>query len=480
MKGCDKHAIRGKVSTREKASSLLVTIANMDVNDRVAEIVAEVTQVHQQWAGYELILSILMDRYSIGRFEELGVGPPLGIPSLKLIHDLNQRLKVFLYAYCSEGIITYLDLERDIGVMLRTFSFPSISGTQAAKAVIALDPNEIAVEETESEGNANGTCTENPPGMGIGTYGLGPLHKHPFVQEMFPVPLQRERLKDGKEVFGLLSDFLASGKQGKVEAFSAYLSHNAWASGSYKSLAEAGVHIRSLDSTEVLACRHARSAHSREKILEGNAVETAIGLKRASMEDAGKAKKKRRQKRSEEGDKGDEREEASACAGSSGPVDISTLSTYEMVPTALLQPLCSALPSTKGKEGAAAAGRWGEALAYQHLLRAHPSARVTWVNEEEETMSPYDLIIEQEVKQGPEGPTKTKTTFVEVKSTRYPGRHAFNISLNEWAFCTAEPALRYDVYRVYNAGNPEAVSISILQDLHELVKQQQVQLQLRL
>ena len=67
-------------------------------------------------------------------------------------------------------------------------------------------------------------------------------------------------------------------------------------------------------------------------------------------------------------------------------------------------------------------------------------------------MSPHDLIIEQEVKQGPEGHTKTKTTFIEVKSTRYPDRHVFNISLNEWAFCTAEPA-RYDVYRVYNAGN---------------------------
>jgi len=452
----------------------------MDVNDRVAEIVAEVTQVHQQWAGYELILSILMDRYSIGRFEELGVGPPLSIPSLKLIHDLNQRLKVFLYAYCSEGIITYLDLERDVGVMLRTFAFPSMSGTQAAKAMIALDPNEIAVEETESEENANSTCTENP--LGIGTYGLGPLHKHPFVQEMFPAPLERERLRDGKEVLGLLSDFLASGKQGKVEAFSAYLSHDAWGSCSYKSLAEAGVHIRSLDSTEVLACRHARSAHSREKILEGNAVETAVGMKRASLEEAGKATKKKRQERSAEGDDDGEKEVASvgACAGSGGPVDISTLSTYEMVPTALLQSLCSALPSTKGKEGAAAAGRWGEALVYQYLLQAHPSARVIWMNEEEETMSPYDLIIEQEVKQGPEGHTKTKTTFIEVKSTRYPDRHVFNISLNEWAFCTAEPALRYDVYRVYNAGNPEAVSISVLQDLHELVKQQQVQLQLRL
>ena len=231
---------------RPQAFIAILRLQNMDVNDRVAEIVAEVTQVHQQWAGYELILSILMDRYSIGRFEELGVGPPLSIPSLKLIHDLNQRLKVFLYAYCSEGIITYLDLERDVGVMLRTFAFPSMSGTQAAKAMIALDPNEIAVEETESEENANSTCTENPRNQ---TCGLGPLHKHP-CSEMFPAPLERERLRDGKEVLGLFS--ISLHRESKVKWGLAYLSHDAWGSCSYRAR-RAGVHIRSLDSTEVLA-----------------------------------------------------------------------------------------------------------------------------------------------------------------------------------------------------------------------------------
>ena len=126
-----------------------------DVNNRVIEVVAEVTQVHRQWASYELILSIIMDRYSISRFEELGVGLPLDIPSLKLIYDLNQRLKVFLNAYCSDGIITYLDLERDASAMLSTFAFPTISRLSDAKPSKAQDPNEIRVEEIEPEEPAN-------------------------------------------------------------------------------------------------------------------------------------------------------------------------------------------------------------------------------------------------------------------------------------------------------------------------------------
>ncbi len=440
-----------------------------DVDNRVIEIVAEVTQVHHEWASYELILSILMDRYSISRFDELGVGTPLDIPSLKLIHDLNQRLKVFLYAYCSESFVTYLDLERDASYMLRTFAFPTMAGLIKAKSVTALDPNEIAVDEMDP--HVDDIDKEIP--QGIDTYGLGSLHKHPFVQELLPVPLlPRERLKDGMDVLGVLSRYLASGKKGDVEDFTAYILANAWG-GACDSLAEAGVHMRSLDCTEVLACRHAVSARSRSKILEGKAVETAVGMKRAARVEAEFGAGKRRRKAEEEEEDEDEPDNETG-------VKITTMCKYETVPTATLKSLCSPLSHTTGKQGAAAAGRWGEALVYQYLLQTHPSARVTWVNEEEEAMSPYDIILEQDDKQGGGAHTKTKTTFVEVKSSRYPDRHAFSISLNEWAFCTAEPALRYDIYRVYSAGNPESVSISVLPDLHELVKQQRVQLLLTL
>ena len=73
---------------------------------------------------------------------------------------------------------------------------------------------------------------------------------------------------------------------------------------------------------------------------------------------------------------------------------------------------------------------------------------------------------------------RIRTTFIEVKTTRFPDRNACEISPNEWAFATAEPPLRYDLYRVYNAGDPGKVRITVVKDLYRQIQAQKVRLAL--
>ena len=68
------------------------------------------------------------------------------------------------------------------------------------------------------------------------------------------------------------------------------------------------------------------------------------------------------------------------------------------------------------------------------------------------------------------------TTYVEVKTTRFQENNIFELSLWEWEFATANPKVPYHIYRVYNAGNSSKVSISIIRDVHESIKQGKIKL----
>ena len=113
-------------------------------------------------------------------------------------------------------------------------------------------------------------------------------------------------------------------------------------------------------------------------------------------------------------------------------------------------------------------GRWGEALIYQYLLVQYPTAAVTWVNKDAESMACYDLKIEQPM-QSSTG-RHIITTFVEVKASRFDNLKSFDISLNEWEFASGTPKVHYDIYRVFNAGDPTRVHVQVIRDVHESVK----------
>ena len=119
-----------------------------------------------------------------------------------------------------------------------------------------------------------------------------------------------------------------------------------------------------------------------------------------------------------------------------------------------------------------AVGRWGEALVYHYLLATFPAREnnvVEWLNADEETNCFYDIKV-TDIKTG-------LVTFVEVKSTRFDDKNAFEISPWEWDFAT-KPSVNYHIYRVYNAGDKSRVRMQIIRDPAKLVREHKVSMAL--
>jgi hypothetical protein len=124
------------------------------------------------------------------------------------------------------------------------------------------------------------------------------------------------------------------------------------------------------------------------------------------------------------------------------------------------------------QHSAKAVGHWGEALVHRYLLATLPSTcTVSWVNELEESNAAYDLKVYDGGIGGLHG-----TVFVDVKSTWTDDRNVFFLSLDEWQFITGLPKVQYDIYRVYNAGDPSRVRVVIYHDVERLVKERKISL----
>ena len=128
-----------------------------------------------------------------------------------------------------------------------------------------------------------------------------------------------------------------------------------------------------------------------------------------------------------------------------------------------------------------AVGRWGEALVYQYLLSKTSGEVVNWVNKEEESRAGYDIIVEKvqivaSSAIGSRPSSVTETSYIEVKTTRFDDLNTFEISLWEWEFATANPRVKYHIYRVFNAGDPEKVRIVVVEDILEMITLKKVRL----
>jgi hypothetical protein len=165
-----------------------------------------------------------------------------------------------------------------------------------------------------------------------------------------------------------------------------------------------------------------------------------------------------------------------------------------------ISPWCGAFSGGGESKGAAvldvndlrAVGRWGEAMVYQYLLAQSLSSgssssslspTVEWLNIEDETRAGYDLIVRQPKRLidngiGTSGRNSmiTETTYIEVKTTRFDDLNTFEISLWEWQFATSNPRVRYQIYRVFNAGDFKRVRIVVVEDLLELITSRKVRL----
>ena len=95
-----------------------------------------------------------------------------------------------------------------------------------------------------------------------------------------------------------------------------------------------------------------------------------------------------------------------------------------------------------------------------------------WVNEAEETGSPYDFLVKI---RDPENPSEIIEVFIEVKATMSNRKSFFEISAQEVKFAQ-EKQEYYHLYRVFNAGDSTKVRLTRLENLAHKMDSQQVRL----
>lgn len=122
-----------------------------------------------------------------------------------------------------------------------------------------------------------------------------------------------------------------------------------------------------------------------------------------------------------------------------------------------------------------AVGRWGEALVYNLLLQESRDASIEWMNEHNESLAPYDIVIRRRRRGQTLG--TSDVTFVEVKTTSAADKRCFPMSIEEWRFATDEPRPDFHIYRVYGAGG-DMPRVEIIKDLNESIANRKVELQL--
>lgn len=88
-------------------------------------------------------------------------------------------------------------------------------------------------------------------------------------------------------------------------------------------------------------------------------------------------------------------------------------------------------------------GRLGEHLAFKYFIGKLGEPMVKWVNEDNETGLPYDIVV---------GNQENSVEFVEVKATKSPRKDWFLISMREWQFAM-EKGEAFSIARVVLLGN---------------------------
>ena len=125
-------------------------------------------------------------------------------------------------------------------------------------------------------------------------------------------------------------------------------------------------------------------------------------------------------------------------------------------------------------------GRWGEQCVFEFLqeqARSFPpgSLEIIWVNENENTTTPYDIEIRRHNSGDKESDKRSEVTFVEVKTTSSDQKDSFELSVPELQFALKHQ-VAFHLYRVFNAGKPDIVRIRRLQNLATHLEKKTVKL----
>lgn len=116
-------------------------------------------------------------------------------------------------------------------------------------------------------------------------------------------------------------------------------------------------------------------------------------------------------------------------------------------------------------------GRWGEQYVYiilqkkGHLPDGTHIRSISWLNEDEETDKPYDIVVELES----DNPTQQfRTIYIEVKSTAADEKELVSISWTQLKFAE-DHGESFHLYRVYSAGKQQS-RLCMLENLYGYIK----------
>ncbi|GAB4844079.1 hypothetical protein Ancab_014043 [Ancistrocladus abbreviatus] len=107
-------------------------------------------------------------------------------------------------------------------------------------------------------------------------------------------------------------------------------------------------------------------------------------------------------------------------------------------------------PVTVDAQQAALIGRLGELVAFRYFCGKDGKALVKWVNEDDETGLPYDIVI---------GENERIREYIEVKATRYASKGWFVVSTREWQFAVDKGDSFSIAHVVLTSGNAARITI---------------------
>ncbi|KAL6970996.1 hypothetical protein U1Q18_030678, partial [Sarracenia purpurea var. burkii] len=121
---------------------------------------------------------------------------------------------------------------------------------------------------------------------------------------------------------------------------------------------------------------------------------------------------------------------------------------------------------TPNQQQALLTGRLGELLAFNYFATNSGKANVMWVNQDNETGLPYDIVIENVEEKSKE--------YIEVKTTKSSRKDWFLITVREWQFAVEKGEL-FSIACVCLSGNNMA-RITVFKNPARLCHQKRLRL----
>ena len=116
-------------------------------------------------------------------------------------------------------------------------------------------------------------------------------------------------------------------------------------------------------------------------------------------------------------------------------------------------------------------GRWGEQYVFivlqkkGYLPDGSRIKSISWLNEDEETDKPYDIVVELESDSSLQ---QFRTVYIEVKSTAADEKELVSISWTQLKFAEDHGG-NFHLYRVYSAGKKQS-RLCMLENLYGYIK----------